>query len=477
LTTKKCIHALDASSLGEAGGSHVDGSFDVGSVADLSVPVDIGPAERVGVDAIVAVDSGLETGQGFDSQISVDIALPDAPVGPEVKSPDVALPDLLTDLPTDLPIGKDVPVAVDAGVDASAVVVDTRPAGSPLGATCATSSDCALGNCADGVCCDSPCTGACQSCALVTSLGKCSNVTGAPAPGHTPCAGSSICAGSCNGQSASCSYRGSETNCGVASCTNGMATDPRECNGGGSCTSAQTHACGVFACGASACLTSCTDNSQCVSGAACVSGQCTMCSTGQTACPNLCVNLQTSSAHCGSCSGTGSVCSANQQCSGGQCLLADGQPCSSAGQCLSGVCPQFYLDADGDGYPVQASSKGYCNITAAPGVMYMPARSDGKWDCCDSDLTVNPGVTDFFTNPNATCGWDWNCSGAIEKEPIDIVSCGPDPTNTSCVSSTTLGTPSGDCGGSYGIPSCVQISPSPLTCGLGGGRGGTVQCH
>ena len=192
-----------------------------------------------------------------------------------------------------------------------------------------------------------------------------------------------------------------------------------------------------------------------------------------TVCPGLCVNLQTSNAHCGACPGT--VCTpGTQQCSGGQCLLADGQPCSSASQCVSGVCPQFYLDGDGDSYPVQANPKGYCNITTPPGVTYMPARSDGKWDCCDSDLTVNPGVTDYSTYPNATCGWDWNCSGAIEKQPIDIVSCGPDPTNTYCASSTTQGTPSGDCGSSYGIPSCTGTPP---TCILAGGHGGTVQCH
>jgi len=332
LTTKKCIHAVDASSLGEAGGSHVDGAFDVGSVADLSVPVDAGPADRVSGDAIAAVDSmpGTDTGALADSQISNDIAppLPDAPAGLDVAGPDVAKPapdllnDLPNDLPDDLPIGnKDVPGAVDAGID-SASVADTRPAGSPLGATCATSSDCALGNCVDRVCCDSPCTGACQSCALATSLGKCSNVTGAPAQGHPPCAGSGICAGTCSGQGASCAYHGAETNCGAAGCTNGIATDARTCDGAGSCSSIQTHPCGAFICGASACLTSCTDNSQCVSGDACVSGQCTACSTGQTVCPNLCVNLQTNSSNCGAC---------GHDCLGGACLQEQCQPAVVAG--------------------------------------------------------------------------------------------------------------------------------------------------
>jgi hypothetical protein len=230
-------------------------------------------------------------------------------------------------------------------------------------------------------------------------------------------------------------------------------------------------------CSAGACVVQLPNGGTCQSNGQCVSGNCsntTCCAAGQTGCSGACVSLSNNNANCGTC---GHGCTGAATCSNGNCLLADGQPCSSASQCLSGVCPQFYLDADGDGYPVQANPKGYCNITTPPGVTYLPARSDGKWDCCDSDLTVNPGVTGYFTNPNATCGWDWNCSGATEKQPIDIVSCGPDPTNTFCVSSTTQGTPSGDCGSSYGIPTCTQTSSSPFTCSLVGGHGGTVQCH
>jgi hypothetical protein len=74
------------------------------------------------------------------------------------------------------------------------------------------------------------------------------------------------------------------------------------------------------------------------------------------------------------------------------------------------------MDSDGDGFPVQTGAKGYCNVSASPGIGYIPARSDGKWDCCDGDATVNPGVTDYFMSANATCGWDWDCSGAVEKK-------------------------------------------------------------
>jgi hypothetical protein len=237
-----------------------------------------------------------------------------------------------------------------------------------------------------------------------------------------------------------------------------MATDARSCNGAGSCSSLSTHPCGAFICGATACLTSCTDNSQCVSGDACVSGQCTACSTGLTVCPNLCVNLQTSNAHCGACSGTGSVCSANQQCAGGKCLSVDGQSCSNNTQCVSGICNTFYQDGDGDGYPVTSPSVGYCNASTSPVSGYIPARSDGKWDCCDSDPSVKPGQSAFFTSPSLTCipnsgGWDYDCSGGIEKQPEAHVgdTCTAD-TATTCLLTTADGIPTEDCGQSYGYP-------------------------
>jgi len=322
------------------------------------------------------------------------------------------------------------------------------------GSTCTSGSQCANGTCADGVCCDSPCTGACQSCALASSLGTCSYVSGSPAPNHPACAGTGTCGGTCNGQSAACSYPDSQTTCVAAGCASGAATDARFCNGAGTCSPGSTsHPCSPYACGASACLGSCLDNSQCVSSAACVGGACTVCTAGQTVCPGLCVNLQTSNAHCGACSGA--VCGSTQQCAGGKCLLANGQACSSSAVCASGTCNMFYQDSDGDGYPVSTISVGYCNVSTSPVSGYIPARSDGKWDCCDTDRNAHPGQTAYFTGISVTCGWDYDCSGTVDKacEPDVGDTCVPDATYpTQCIVVTACGIPNVDCGGAYTTP-------------------------
>ena len=78
-------------------------------------------------------------------------------------------------------------------------------------------------------------------------------------------------------------------------------------------------------------------------------------------------------------------------------------------------------DGDGDGYPVSGNSVGYCNVSSSPSSSYISARSDGTWDCCDTDSTVNPGVTGYFIDTNNNCHtWDWNCSGQPEKKQVQI---------------------------------------------------------
>jgi hypothetical protein len=159
-------------------------------------------------------------------------------------------------------------------------------------------------------------------------------------------------------------------------------------------------------------------------------------------------------------------------------LLQDGRPCTAPGQCASGVCPLFYLDSDGDGFPVQSSGKGYCSVASAPGATYIYARPDDLWDCYDADATVNPGVTDYFDSANANYGWDWDCSGAVEKETMDITTCLPNATNDNCVAGQTTGAPSENCGDIHLLPGCATTSTNPLTCLLfSGSNGGAVLCH
>jgi hypothetical protein len=62
--------------------------------------------------------------------------------------------------------------------------------------------------------------------------------------------------------------------------------------------------------------TNCSGSSQCASGAACVAGACTVCTTGQTVCPNACSTLSNDGNNCGAC---GHSCLGGV-CSNGSCL-------------------------------------------------------------------------------------------------------------------------------------------------------------
>jgi hypothetical protein len=100
------------------------------------------------------------------------------------------------------------------------------------GEGCNANNECASGFCRDGFCCNSACTGQCESCASSADRGICVPVT----TPRTPCAGSGICGGRCDGITrTSCVYPGTGTSCGVPVCT-AATFMTAACNGGGSCT-------------------------------------------------------------------------------------------------------------------------------------------------------------------------------------------------------------------------------------------------
>jgi hypothetical protein len=437
------------------------------TAAETNVDATGSTAAETSVDAMgsMAAETGAEAPLASDAASPDILHTPDAPSAAVDLSP----------IPDGSSSGSDAP---DAPLDAT-MAADTAPPGSPLGATCMKPSDCALGHCSDGVCCSSACTGACEYCALVGKVGTCSYVTGSPALGHSACGGIGICAGGCGGQGSSCSFPDRQTSCGAASCTNGTAYSARTCDGAGTCGPSQSTPCGRFVCGATACLSSCSDNSQCIVGAACVNSECVQCAAGETACPNLCANLQTDNAHCGSCSGTGSVCSAAQQCSGGKCLLATGQPCTADAQCAVGTCVFFYVDNDQDGYPNSQVRSGWCGAAYALAAGFIAPRADGKWDCCDADTLVHPDQAQYFAVSTASCsvGFDYDCSGSIEKQPM----AGSEPCafDANQVCGSAIGTPSEACGSLHHGAECqavTTVSP-PLCVSTTTKVTGTVGCH
>ncbi|MFI5298505.1 MAG: hypothetical protein ACHREM_10435 [Polyangiales bacterium] len=137
--------------------------------------------------------------------------------------------------------------------------------------SCTVDGDCATGHCADAVCCDTACTDSCGSCALTGSLGRCTPVAGAPVGGRAPCTNDgTACGGVCNGKQTACTYESATTACGAsASCTAGVETSGRTCDGAGSCVVATTNACGPYPCVGNVCGDTCSTSGECAVGAAC----------------------------------------------------------------------------------------------------------------------------------------------------------------------------------------------------------------
>jgi MYXO-CTERM domain-containing protein len=120
------------------------------------------------------------------------------------------------------------------------------------GGPCRSAAECESGFCADGLCCQSACELQCEACDVDGSLGICVPVTGLP-----------------HGDRTACDNAGVEDPCDFAICDGQQRS---ECAG-------TVGPCGEFACGAEACLESCTGNEECATGyhcddGACVAGQC-----------------------------------------------------------------------------------------------------------------------------------------------------------------------------------------------------------
>lgn len=213
-------------------------------------------------------------------------------------------------------------------------------------------TQCLSGTCADGVCCDRACTGSCEYCNGSTP-GTCNFVTGAPKSGHSACAGTGLCGGTCNGSKATCNMPGNETTCRQPSCSGSTATNQAVCDGQGNCPAPSTSACNPFLCGTGSCLTTCSNSNQCVSGAACIGGSCVPCPAGQSVCGNACVNLQTDASHCGNCT---------TACTSGLCLNSSCAQCTQLSHCPSG-----YQACNSTTHTCVCRQKDTSNLLANPG--------------------------------------------------------------------------------------------------------------
>jgi hypothetical protein len=176
------------------------------------------------------------------------------------------------------------PLTCDSDADCIPADYCTGPGGHCVarqiaGVTCTSDDQCATGHCTDGYCCGDPSCGPCARCDLMGTEGSCTKIpAGHPdTTGTCTAAPTSSCGedGMCNG-AGGCELWPATTQCGAQSCPAGTAQVVAPfCDGMGNCSMTGTLSnCSPLMCdGASACLLSCSGDSDCLLGL-CVAGAC-----------------------------------------------------------------------------------------------------------------------------------------------------------------------------------------------------------
>jgi hypothetical protein len=320
-----------------------------------------------------------------------------------------------------------------------------------LGKTCADGTECLSKFCAQGVCCNSACNGSCQSCALQTSLGTCSNVPDGAVDPQGTCLnkGAASCDtdGFCDGKGACRLYAGG-TQCMKPSCPTGTSTlaPARTCDGVGNCTAAASIACAPYMCNGAtnaACNAACTADTDCLA-------------------PNICdpkTNL------CGDKKRLGQPCAATIDCLTGD-FCVDGVCCgtSSCGNCQAcnivgkaGTCANV---ASGDAEPhTRCTLQPPCGNTG---------NCDGAGSCEQASAGVSCGTASCsgttFT-PISHCTGDGACATPMTSSCSPYV-CGPNACKITCTGDGDC-IPPFTCQGTAGAMSCA-LKKNGLVCTTGG---------
>ncbi len=288
-----------------------------------------------------------------------------------------------------------------------------------LGATCAADAECLSGTCVEGVCCDGACTGACKSCALLSTMGHCTPLSAGAVDSKGVCAdlGATTCGtnGRCDG-SGGCQKYKPGTVCAPETCAGNVYTPPSTCSATGQCAPPDSLPCAPYVCNGNSCFNACTIDGNCsapnvcdgnnscgkkMRGASCSNAsecQSTFCAQG-VCCDTAC------SGACKSCTVTGSL---------GTCtnvpndapdpaeLCADQGPasCGTNGKCQAGACQKYAV-----GTACEGSTCPLNRTTFTPG-----STCDGQGAC------VTPAASSCFPFQcgdsvcKASCATDLDCA-------------------------------------------------------------------
>ena len=390
------------------------------------------------------------------------------------------------------------------------------------GQPCTMNSQCQNAHCVTdtaggaGICCNTDCVGACRSCGLANSRGRCTLVTAGAADPRATCTDmtAATCGtdGRCDGAGA-CRRYPAGTVCAGEACANDVYTGPSSCNASGQCIKPNAAACFPYHCNANRCFTACTTSAQCITpnicgmngmisscglkplGATCsAANECSSNFCAQGVCCNNACNTA-----CRACNLAGTVGSCSNINSGadpqGRCPAQAASTCGTTGQCAGGACARHASGTVclGAACPTASTRRppSTCNGT---GTCVTPAVANCAPGRCDATtLTCVNSCSATVTNPvqctapavclNGSCGLITNGGGCTANNQCQSGQCylaegspgvccnnACSGTCESCRLAGTVGTCSAvPAGAADPDPASVCVAAAnPMTCGLNG---------
>ena len=226
------------------------------------------------------------------------------------------------------------------------------------GQSCTADAECQHSHCVDGVCCDQACTGACRSCSLAATMGRCTPIALGSTDPRAMCKvmPQSSCStnGKCDGNGG-CQSWPVGTLCADETCTANVYKAPSTCNSSGQCVAPDLIACSPYVCNGSRCFNACSTNAQCLTPNSCAVNSCgkkdlgAMCSAPDECKSNFCAQGvccdQACTGACKSCVaamlGNCVNVATGTNDPAGICAVQDPSTCGTNGKCEAGACQRW----------------------------------------------------------------------------------------------------------------------------------------
>lgn len=297
------------------------------------------------------------------------------------------------------------------------------------GTACTAGTQCKSGKCIEGVCCGGLSASAnscpaCQSCAVAGKAGTCQALPAGPAGAGSCPVGDGVCGQqTCNGAGACVAANPAGTSCGTPSCVGEDKVQAQACNSGGACANAgaPTVCPGSFKCVAGACKTSCTLDTDCVSGKVCSGNQCVdpkkangiACSAGDECVSGFCAGTGNTKVCCNSaCTGACNSCTLTGTVGTCTPVAAGTTDTNCSATATNNLCTYGVCGANGACATVNCSATSSCS---ADGNGVQGATCNGTMTCAAS-ATVTPCPGGFKCAAGAcrtACADDTQCQSGF----------------------------------------------------------------